>query len=642
MLANPFIHLKSLDWSSLRDAAFSNQSGIFHRPFASLSFAINYYAADGFVSFPFKLTNLVIHGLNGCLVFLLSRLICARLREDGTAGKAHASAEIIPFIVTAFWLLHPLQLTSVLYVVQRMNSLSALFTLLGLVLFMYGRERLERNLDGGLGIMLAGVVGGVVLGVLCKENATLLPVYALVLELGCFSRSALDRAQRLRVRLFFAAVLGLPVLGALAYTVVNPDFILASYQSRTFSLEERLLTQPRVLFYYVGLALFPSTNALGLYHDDFVKSTSLLEPVTTVIAIAGWILLVVLAIFFRRRVPVLFLGLGWFLGGQLMESSVFALELVHEHRNYLPIYGILFSLTYALLFLFKRINIDTRITAAAVVLTALTLGFVTNSRAYSWSSKEQLLESLIKHHPKAPRSHGYYAEEIINNKGDIRKAYYHLQQYSRLKPDAIVGLAEMIRIAKGMRMVDIPRETLPAGAAEQSSVFEIPLVNHPDQLKEIAHKANAELERRLKQYPVSGNTVKTLVDLQACLYRGTRVCVAMAPEFIRWMELALENSKMGRLFRAVLLMTTAKTYSWLGAVDKAVEYAELSVQTLPKDVNLSIDLVKLHLALGNYDRGIQIIEGIKRRKKLVGYRGEEIRELEARLNAEYLQSAPGT
>lgn len=640
LLSNPFIRLRALDWSSLRDAAFSNQNGLFYRPVASLSFALNYYAADGFASLPFKLTNLIIHALNGYFVFLLARLICARLQKLGSEGNAHIP-EIVPIVVTAFWLLHPLQLTSVLYVVQRMNSLSAFFTLAGLLLFMHGRQRVERGVSGGLRLMLVGVIGGAGLGVLCKENAALLPVYALVLELTCFSPSNLDRTHRLRIRLFFVAVLGLPALAAAAYTVIHPDFILGPYRSRTFSLGERLLTQPRVLFYYVGLALFPSRHALGLFHDDFVKSTGLFEPVTTVIAVAGWMLIVALAITFRRRAPVLFLGVGWFLGGHLMESSVFALEMVHEHRNYLPLFGILFSATYALLCLFDRADVDARISAVVVVLAALTLGFVTNSRAYSWSSTGVLLETLIKHRPEAARTHGFYAEEIINNKGDIHKAYYHLQQYSRLQPDAIVGLTEMVRIAKGMGIVDIPREKLPAGVSEKSGVFEIPLVDHPEQLKKIADMANAELERRLKEYPVSGNTVKTLADLQTCLYRGTQVCVTMAPDLIRWMELALENPRFVPLFRAVLLMTTAKTYSWTGNVDKAVEYAELSVETLPRDVNLSLDLVKLHLALGNFDRGLEIIEGMKRREKLVKFRKDEIRKLETRLNAGLSQATPG-
>ncbi len=643
LLNNPYVYLRSLDWPSLREAAFSNRSGLFHRPIASLSFALNYYAADGFVSFPFKLTNLIIHALNGCLIFLLSRQICARLRQgnfdhDGVTDPT----AIVPIVVTAFWLLHPLQLTSVLYVVQRMTSLSAFFTLAGLLLYMHGRERVERDDSGGFSLMIAGIVGAGGLGVLCKENAALIPVYALVLELSCFGRSVLDRARRLRVRLFFMVVLGLPALAALAYMIVNPNFIFAAYESRAFSLSERLLTQPRVLFYYLGLALFPTRNALGLYHDDFVTSTALLEPATTLLALVGWAILVALAVVLRRRAPVLFLGAGWFLGGHLMESSIFGLEMVHEHRNYLPIFGILFSLVYAMRILFKRAAIDRRIGATVIVLMGLTLGFVTHSRAYNWSSTGLLLETLVKHHPQAPRSHASYAEEIINTRGDIYKAYYHLQQYSRLQPDGIVGLAEMVRIAKGMLIADFPSEEMPVGAGGQSGVLEISLVNHPERLEKIARQATAELERRIEVYPITANTVKTFVDLQHCLYRGTQVCVEMASDLVHWMELALKNPKTTLRFRAVLLMTTAKTYSWIGELDKAVEYAELSVETLPKNVDLSIDLVKLHLALGNYARGLEITEAVKRKKKLIGYRMDEVRALEVRLKTDLSHAPPGS
>ena len=199
LLTNPFIQLKSLDWSSLRDAAISNQSGLLRRPIASLSFALNFYFADGFVPFHFKLTNLLIHVLNGVLVFLLSQRICQRLRGPSLAGASGSPTDLLPFVVTAFWLLHPLQLTSVLYVVQRMNSLSAFFTLAGLLIFMQGRARLEQGRSGGLPLMFIGVVAGVGLGVLCKENAALLPVYAFILELSCFRASSLGPAHRRQV-----------------------------------------------------------------------------------------------------------------------------------------------------------------------------------------------------------------------------------------------------------------------------------------------------------------------------------------------------------------------------------------------------------------------------------------------------------
>ena len=55
--------------------------------------------------------------------------------------------------------------------------------LLGLVVFVVGRIRLESGRGHGLTWMFAGLAGGVGLGYLCKENAVLLPFYAFLVEL---------------------------------------------------------------------------------------------------------------------------------------------------------------------------------------------------------------------------------------------------------------------------------------------------------------------------------------------------------------------------------------------------------------------------------------------------------------------------
>jgi hypothetical protein len=68
---NPLVAVDALDAANLRDAAFSLRNGPYpHRGLARLSFALNYYFAGGrFDAFAFKLTNVVIHVVNGLLVY---------------------------------------------------------------------------------------------------------------------------------------------------------------------------------------------------------------------------------------------------------------------------------------------------------------------------------------------------------------------------------------------------------------------------------------------------------------------------------------------------------------------------------------------------------------------------------------------
>ncbi len=136
-----------LGLTELSGAASSGISGPFGRPLASITFALNYYFAGGFNNtFEFKLTNLVIHIFNTVLVYWLLHL----LLKTSASVKAWTTFDAgqrlwIAGMATALWALHPIQLTSVLYVVQRMNSLAAFFMLAGLIAYLHGRQQLAEH-----------------------------------------------------------------------------------------------------------------------------------------------------------------------------------------------------------------------------------------------------------------------------------------------------------------------------------------------------------------------------------------------------------------------------------------------------------------------------------------------------------------
>ena len=354
IVANKLIAVDTLDGEHLRDAAFSLGNRPYpHRGLARLSFALNYYFAGGrFDVFAFKLTNVVIHVLNGLLVYWLSVLLLRRYAgvARGSSVQAGWSAmqSYLPLLVAALWLLHPIQLTSVLYVVQRMTSMSAFFVLAGLLLFVMGRVRLESGRSSGLGWMFAGLAGGVGLGYLCKQNAVLLPFYAFLVELFFFRHEVLPPVARRRLYGFYALTVGLPVVAGLAGLVFAWDVIAEGYVYRDFTVWERLLTESRVLFFYLGLLVVPHIRSFGLYHDDIVLSTGLLEPWTTALSVLSWAVLLGLALWGVRRRAIWSFGLLWYLLGHSLESSFVSLELVFEHRNYLPSFGIVFALAYYL------------------------------------------------------------------------------------------------------------------------------------------------------------------------------------------------------------------------------------------------------------------------------------------------------
>ena len=131
LLTNSYVQIKSLDAESLYQAAYSLAAGPLMRPVSMLSFAVNYYFAGSFDDpAPYKLTNIFLHSLNGLLVFWLAQLIFTRLKQENRKTFLSGSyinartLSILSALIAALWIVHPIQVTSVLYVVQRMASLS--------------------------------------------------------------------------------------------------------------------------------------------------------------------------------------------------------------------------------------------------------------------------------------------------------------------------------------------------------------------------------------------------------------------------------------------------------------------------------------------------------------------------------------
>jgi hypothetical protein len=142
--------------------------------------------------------------------------------------------------------------------------------------------------------------------------------------------------------------------GLLLYLGINPESsLLRAYEGRTFTFSQRVLTEPRIVWAYIQMIVAPTMPAFGLYHDDFPVSMGLFKPVETFIAIAGLVVLLVSAFWTRRAAPLVSFGILWFLVGHSLESTIFPLELMHEHRNYLPSFGIM--VVIGSVFLSKRL-----------------------------------------------------------------------------------------------------------------------------------------------------------------------------------------------------------------------------------------------------------------------------------------------
>ena len=330
IVENPNIRLQALDWDGLKKSFYGPTYGTdaqrVARPAAYASFALNYFFGGIDVT-GYHIVNVLVHVLSAFFLFLLVRLTLTLppMREE-YGSVAYPVALLSSFL----WATNPLHVHAVSIIVQRMASMAGLGYVAAL--YFYARARTAQTVVGRMaGFTLCG--GAALAAFATKENTAVLPLAFWLYDL--FFLAGIS-AETWRRALKWSP---LPLVFMLGLGLLYTDFSMerAVYESgvRPFSPLERLLTQGRVMFFYVSLLLYPIPSRLTLLHDIEV-SRSLFDPWTTAAAIVGAALCVLLAVVRARRYPLLSFAILFFLLNHLVEGTWIPLELIFEHRNYIP------------------------------------------------------------------------------------------------------------------------------------------------------------------------------------------------------------------------------------------------------------------------------------------------------------------
>jgi hypothetical protein len=327
------------DLDTAADFILAGEAGPLGRPIALLTFALQAEHWDENAS-AFLRFNVLLHLLNAILLAGCLYLLSAVRNVD------RDKAILVAVAAASMWVILPLLASASLLVVQRMTTLSALFSLLGLGGYLLARRRIEDTPKSALVWMSLSLAGATLLAALCKETGLLLPTLVLSLEFTILGRPTAIGERRWRY--WQAVFLLLPTLALIAYLVSVTGYPEWLALRRGFSAWERLLTESQLLWVYLYKALVGLPAHLGVYQTPVEVSRSLFEPLTLLASLA-WVSLLSAAILWRRRFPLLALAVLWFLGGHLIESTVVPLELYFEHRNYLPMIGPLYALCAFLL-----------------------------------------------------------------------------------------------------------------------------------------------------------------------------------------------------------------------------------------------------------------------------------------------------
>jgi len=421
-----------VDWESFKSFVNNGFAGPTGRPLALATFLLddNAWPSD---PYSFKVTNLWIHLLCGVLIFASTRKLLSFY------GKTSPHLEWIALLSSGIWLLHPYFVSTTLYIVQRMAQLSTLFVMLGLLGYLTGRCWLQRSPRKSYLLMSASIFLCSGLAALSKENGALLPLFIIVVEFCRPNIESKDRPNRYWMCIFLY-IPGLLILGYLASML---DFSNAKWLNRNFSQYERLLTESRVLWGYMYDLWVPKIEGKGLFQDGYLLSRSMVSPPITLVAIISWLAAIVLAIFFRRRFPLVSLAILFFLIAHLVESTVINLEIHFEHRNYQASVFMFLPLASATISLLGVTRL--RVLLVLICALLLMLSALTYQRSSLWSSSRDLELYWAASSSDSARAQSVIASALASA-GKSDDAEQHLQEsMKRLPESALLTMTWMLQ-----------------------------------------------------------------------------------------------------------------------------------------------------------------------------------------------------
>ena len=409
IIENPNVQINSLSFSELKQSFIGIYQDRLLRPFSYASFALNYYVG-GLNVFGFHLVNFFIHYLSSVFLFLF---IFNTLKLPLCKNQYENIAYPVALLATVLWSVHPVFVTSVSYIVQRMTSMAGLFYIMSMYFYLKGRMSKTKGKSIGFFILcaLAGLAS-----LLTKENAVMLPFSILLFDLLLIQGATKENIKRF-LKILIAPLLLFIIVGFLYTGGFSNAF--SGYAGRDFTMYERLLTEPRVIIFYLSLLFYPIHSRLTLLYDIDI-SHSLLQPWTTLPAILLILFIIATAIYLCRKRPLMSFCILFFFLNHIIEGTVIPLELIYEHRNYLPAMFLFIPVAQFFVYVLDYFSYKRLLqiaVALGVIIIIVGLGDVTFRRNAIFSDEFLLWSDNIEKYPNLSRPYG-----------NLGNAYMHYQQ----------------------------------------------------------------------------------------------------------------------------------------------------------------------------------------------------------------------
>ena len=588
---NRLLQVETLSIANFWQATWSGLSGPLGRPLSYLSFSVNWYFT-GENAYYMKITNLVIHCLVGLLLYFLTNVLVTHLNRS---RSLNVNVNFICIFVCAAWLLHPFNLTSVLYVVQRMTSLAALFTICAILCYTHFRIKQTQS-KGHWFPLISSTALFAFIAMSAKETAFMLVFYIACIEIFIFRFSAHDHFDRVFLKSCFYILFPSIFIATYAFFALNPDWLERGYALRNFSLLERLLTEFRIVVWYLKMALAPDISQMSLFLDDFEVSKSFFQPFTTIASAFLIALLLLIGVLARSKLILVSFGIFWFFSGHLMESTFLPLELAYEHRNYLPTFGLIISLAATIEYLLKIQKLRVIAVSLSIVWVSL-LGYTTYLRADRWKNPVSLAISDVEYHPESIRANdhvaGVYASlvQAAENQQDkdvfFEKADFHYKKAGAL--DKVSHSSMLTRVI----LYSMNDRKLP----------EIEL-----------NEVLTSLENKI----IDSSTVNALKKLTSC--QIAEVCKLSVNDYMRIMYAPISQQNINKRHLALILLFLSEYYVVvLNDYDTAIKITRAALEEHTNDIHHRFILVKWLGSAGQYKDALKELEIIREQDKFSVY-----------------------
>lgn len=598
ILANSNVQPESLTWEELRDSFYGthlDQERI-KRPLSYLSLALNYYF-NGEDVFWYHGINFAIHLITAVFLFLL---VYHTLHLPLLRPRFEKSAYAISLLAVFFWATHPIQLTAVTYIVQRMAALAGMFYVMAMYFYLKARTSKRRAKQVAF-FSFCGVCA--LAAFASKENAAMLPVALFVFDLFLIrgiSRESIKKAAPFAV---------LPVLVFVLLAVFYVDFssFLSGYESRPFTLAQRLMTEPRVLMLYISLLFYPVSSRLMLIHD-MPLSHSLLDPWTTIASILVIAAAVGAALWYSRKWPLIAFCVIFFFINHGIESTIIPLELVFEHRNYIP------SMFFFVLAAVAMVRVLDYFSYRPSIQFLMAFGFcfllaaqahttyerneVWQNEILLWSDNAQKAPGLSRVHTNLAKAYvdaGIHSEALKHfHKALEQNRVMHVRNRAVLYHNAGLAFHHQENDEAAVNYLRKALEVAPGRQGTLAALCRLYLENG------MLEKAYNELRARIRDTAELGST-KLLITWALVMYHRGDMEKAMA-----FAGKALKKSPGNSDALAII----AQSYKSLGRIDRAAWYWRRYLEKKPESAEARFALIELYAKAGDGIRLSQAVENL--------------------------------